>query len=218
MTQISFFDPDCPVSELSGDLPHWRQSGVTYFVTFRLADSLPAEKLALWKTEQAAWLRQNPEPHTPSQREDYYIRFPRRLQDWLDAGSGSCILEDREVRSVVRNALLFFEGQRYQLGEFAIASNHVHVIITPLLEFELSDILHSWKSFTAHKILKIEAAVRSLSNAAALNSRRGVRASVGAASRRSSVSVWQKESFDHIVRSPESLEKFSAYIRAHILT
>ena len=29
------------------------------------------------------------------------------------------------------------------------------------------------------------------------------------------MAVWQKESFDHIVRSPESLEKFRAYIRAH---
>lgn len=30
------------------------------------------------------------------------------------------------------------------------------------------------------------------------------------------MAVWQKESFDHIVRSPESLEKFRAYIRAHL--
>lgn len=29
------------------------------------------------------------------------------------------------------------------------------------------------------------------------------------------LTVWQKESFDHIVRSPESLEKFRQYIRAH---
>jgi type I restriction enzyme R subunit len=30
-----------------------------------------------------------------------------------------------------------------------------------------------------------------------------------------SLHVWQKESFDHIVRSPASLEKFRAYIRGH---
>ena len=27
--------------------------------------------------------------------------------------------------------------------------------------------------------------------------------------------IWQKESFDHIVRSPDSLEKIRVYIRGH---
>ena len=35
-----FFDPDQPIEEYYGCLPHWRQEGVLYFVTFRTADSL----------------------------------------------------------------------------------------------------------------------------------------------------------------------------------
>ena len=31
-----FFDPDQPVEDYYGCLPHWRQEGVLYFVTFRL--------------------------------------------------------------------------------------------------------------------------------------------------------------------------------------
>jgi hypothetical protein len=41
-------------------LPHWRQRGATYFVTFRLADSLSQAKLrelAAWRDQ---WWRQHP--------------------------------------------------------------------------------------------------------------------------------------------------------------
>jgi hypothetical protein len=62
----------------------------------------------------------------------------------------------------------------------------VHVLVTPLGEHELSDILHSWKSFTAKQINR------------ALG-RQGT--------------FWQKESFDHIVRSPEALERFRVYFQ-----
>jgi hypothetical protein len=35
------FDPQGEVNIARRRLPHWRQSGATYFITFRLADSLP---------------------------------------------------------------------------------------------------------------------------------------------------------------------------------
>jgi type I restriction enzyme R subunit len=224
---IGYFDRDAPVANLAGNLPHWRQPGVTYFVTFRLADALPQERLNQWRKELGDWMHQHPEPHDEATRQEFYDRFPARLQRWLDAGYGSCVLSIPEVRSIVENALRHFNGERYDLDELAVASNHVHVLVTPLGEYELSDILHSWKSFTAHEILKVEAASRRLS--AAQLTRTPVNYSgtkVAAASRRdldmnksrdgsSTVTVWQKESFDHIVRSPESLDKFRAYIRAH---
>ena len=96
------------------------------------------------------------------------------------------MLKDPEVKAVVEAALRHFEGTRYSLDEFIIMPNHVHVIVTPLGGHELSSILHSWKSFTAHQF-----------------NRRFAR--TGA--------VWQKESFDHIIRSPEHLDAFRQYIR-----
>ena len=37
------FDPRRPVGYVQGgNLPHWRQDGATYFVTWRTADSIPA--------------------------------------------------------------------------------------------------------------------------------------------------------------------------------
>jgi hypothetical protein len=42
---MAFFNPDATIVIRHGKLPHWRQEGVIYFVTFRLADSLPQAKL-----------------------------------------------------------------------------------------------------------------------------------------------------------------------------
>ena len=38
------------------NLPHWRQDGATYFVTFRLGDSLPRRVLDQWEYEKQLWL------------------------------------------------------------------------------------------------------------------------------------------------------------------
>ena len=195
---LNYFDPEAPIAFLSGDLPHWRQQGTTYFVTFRLADSLPQEKLKQWTDERDAWLANHPEPHDEATRREYYDLFPQRLQQWLDAGSGSCALAVPEVKKLVEDALRHFDGQRYRLHEFVVAPNHVHVLVSPSGEHTLSEVLHSWKSFTAHEILKVARRGRAVTALSFENN-----------------TVWQKESFDHIVRSPASMEKFRDYIRNH---
>ncbi len=186
--ELSFFDANEPISCLDGNLPHWRQDGVTYYVTFRTDDSIPQEKLRQWMAERDAWLRENPEPHCPEQKKEYWTLFPKRIHDWLDAGYGECLLKVVSIRQIVVDALLHFVGDRYLLREWVVMPNHVHVIVTPLGDHQLSDILHSWKSFTAKEI----------------NKRLGRKGA-----------FWQKESFDHIIRSPESLERIGAYIAAN---
>src|SRR5690349_1203979 len=84
-----YFDPTLPISDLSGNLPHWRQDNTTYFVTFRTVDSLPQEKLDLWLLDRQEWLKNNPEPHTAEQKQEFYERFPRQFQQWLDQGYGA---------------------------------------------------------------------------------------------------------------------------------
>jgi REP element-mobilizing transposase RayT len=180
------FDAAEPIANLSGNLPHWRQDGTTYFVTFRTADSLPKQKLREWEAERAEWLFSHPEPHSAADRKEYFERFPQRLEHWLDQGYGACVLARPELKKTVETALLHFDGNRYVLGEFVVMPNHVHALVAPLDGRELSEIVHSWKSYTAN----------------AINRRLGTAGS-----------FWQKESFDHIVRSPDSLEKFAQYIR-----
>jgi type I restriction enzyme R subunit len=188
LKEFGYFHKDDEISNLSGNLPHWRQDDVTYFVTFRTADSLPQEKLMLWQEEKDEWLKQHPEPHDEETKLEFYEKFPERIQKWLDQGYGACLLGNSECKAIVEGALRHFDGDRYDLDEHVVMPNHVHAILTPKNNHGLSEILHSWKSFTASQI----------------NKKTG-----------GSGAFWQKESFDHIVRSPAQLEKIRSYIRRH---
>ncbi len=180
------FDPDAPVGKTGRHLPHWRQEGATYFVTFRLEDSIPKDKLVQWQTELREWLRRHPEPRTPEQEMEYAELFAERFHRWLDDGLGECWLKRPEISAIVEEALRCFDGRRYWLGHFVVMPNHVHCLVRPLGEYPLSDILHSWKSFTAKQINAV----------------------LGREGR-----VWQDESFDNVVRDGAALEKFSGYVQ-----
>ena len=76
----------------------------------------------------------------------------KRIEAALDQGHGASSLADDRVADVVERALLHFDGERYRLHAWSIMPNHVHVIATPVGDHQLSEIVHSWKSFTATKI------------------------------------------------------------------
>lgn len=213
LERASFFNPESGYSVTQANLPHWRQDGATYFVTFRLVDSLPLSQLYRWRLDRETWLAAHPEPWTESEETEYHTRFSAVIEDWLDQSSGSCVLALPEAASLVTDAFRHFDGQRYHLGEFVIASNHVHVIVTPLPGNKLSNILHSWKSFSAKQISKLDAAAGRLEEWwQTLHQRRLDQALKENPSHYAGVvfqrPVWQKESFDHLVRSAASLCKF----------
>jgi len=185
---FNYFSPYEEIDNIKGNLPHWRQEGKIYFVTFRTADSMPQEKLKEWQEELDAWKKQNPEPLSREKKKEYFEKFPTKMQEYLDAGHGACELAKPEIKAVVENAIKHFDGDRYKVDKYVVAANHVHVLLEPLGKNQLSDILHSWKSYTGNEI----------------NKRIG-----------KTGTFWQKEYFDHLVRSESSLEKFREYIRAH---
>ncbi|MBE7498351.1 MAG: hypothetical protein HS117_25720 [Verrucomicrobiaceae bacterium] len=47
------FDPAAETRIHHDNLPHWRQWGTTYFVTTRLADSIPAKVADDWQAKRA---------------------------------------------------------------------------------------------------------------------------------------------------------------------
>ena len=132
-------------------------------------------------------LQHNPEPWSDAPRNARCSeRFSAKLEEWLDAGSGSCVVKDEDLQGkIVADALTHFHGQRYQLAAWVVMPNHVHAIVKPLEGYPLSDILHSWKSYSAHEINK-------------LLGRTG--------------QLWQRESYDHIVRNERALFKIAEYI------
>ena len=169
----------------SRDIPHWHQSGVMQFVTFRLNDSIPKSKLNQFKETKEEWFKRNPRPWTFEQIIEYEDLIDN-LDKWLNSGHGSCILKYDEVQRIVEDSLTFFDGVRYELHDYIIMPNHVHMLIIPEINYSISEILHSIKSFSAHQINKI------------LN-RKG--------------KLWQKESFDRMIRSHSDFFDKKEYIK-----
>jgi REP element-mobilizing transposase RayT len=113
------------------NLPHWRQEGAVYFVTWRLHPT--------------------------------------------------CSSLTPDERTKIVRALQYFENERYQLFAYVVMDDHVHVLLQPAENFQLQQIVHSWKSFTAHQLQRENGRLSA---------------------------VWQSESFDRIVRDEaEWLEK-----------
>ena len=142
-------------------------------VTFRLADSLPAEVVEQLRN----------------------TRFPRgdvdrrmRAEAYLDAGHGACYLRDPSIAELVEATLLRFDGERYRLLAWSVMPNHVHALVEILPGYTLTQVLHTWKSYTAH------AANRALGRSGAF---------------------WQVEYWDRYIRDQEHLRNTAQYIHGN---
>ncbi len=127
-----------------GYLPHRERIGLLQSITFRLADSLPQEKLRELEMVKNAELG---------------LRVPgvdvekrKRIEVWLNAGMGSCALGHPQMAAVMQDTLLKFDEQKYHLVAWCIMPNHVHVLVEP--KVKLSKIVQSWKSFTGRWAMK----------------------------------------------------------------
>ncbi len=76
----------------------------------------------------------------------------KSIEKLPDSGVGNCHLNKPELADVVKNALTFFESDRYELHSWCIMPTHVHVLMKLNSDFKLSEIVHSWKSFTSNEI------------------------------------------------------------------
>lgn len=166
------------------NLPHWQQAAKYYFVTWRLADSLPAQLVRDWKAEADSWLSAHPQPLSSALEKEFHKIFSNRMESFLDEGRGSCLLAELAIAKIVHDSLLHFDCIRYELLAHVVMPNHVHVLFRLEQGQDLGKTIHSWKSFTAHEINKNLG-------------REGT--------------LWQEEYHDRIVRSDEHLHRLVDY-------
>jgi putative DNA methylase len=131
-----------------GYLPHLDQPGLVQSITFRLYDSVPAHVVESWRNELQCT---SSLPATDPRM----VELRKRIAEFEDAGHGACYLRDERIARLVQDALLQFDGERYRLIEWVIMPNHVHVLVEVLPGHRLSDVVHSWKSFTAKEANRI---------------------------------------------------------------
>ncbi len=169
-----------------GYLPHVKREGASYFVTFRLGDSLPESVLLQFKREQAEQLRQL-DAIKPALREEIDREYQRKIERYLDRGAGACFLKQPEIATIVVEALEHFDGERYLLDEWVVMPNHVHLIIWPMPNHTLSEILRSRKRQTSRQANLLLGRTNNI--------------------------FWQQESYDHWIRDDEEKERICRYIR-----
>jgi hypothetical protein len=101
------------------------------FITFRLHDSLPYEVRL-----------------PPSEQDNAETRRsrPRKVEEALDSAFGACYLADSRVASTVDEALVAFDGARYDLLAWVIMPNHVHLLTKTMEGHPLSAVMQMWKS------------------------------------------------------------------------
>jgi len=190
-------NPLCSGTHTRGYLPHVKREGASYFVTFRLADSLPKEVLLKYQAERAERLQRFHAQQesakklgaTPPQLEtldeierDYF----RKLEAYLDKGVGECCLRRPDIADLVASAFRFFADERYRLDAWVVMPNHVHLVLWPIPNHTLSEIAQSLKRYTAREANKI----------------------LGRTGR----TFWQPEPFDHWIRNDEEHARCCRYV------
>jgi REP element-mobilizing transposase RayT len=168
-------------------LPHWEKEGALYFVTFRLADSLPRQVIEKMierhKILEAA--KENGANLLPHQKALVAEFNSSKIEEYFDRGIGACHLRDPRIASLVANAIRLRHGSKYRLVAWCIMPNHVHVVFRLLPGQELSSIMNSWKSYTARMANRI------LGRTGAF---------------------WQREHYDHLIRNGDEFERAVRYV------
>jgi len=171
-----------------GRVPHWEADLAIYFVTFRLADSLPQSVLQAFEFERrdiVATARAAGRELSPSEEKRLEILFSEKIESKLDAGLGRCHLAKPAVANAVAGTLQHFDAARYHLYAWCVMPNHVHVLFRLLDGYALESVMHSWKSYSAKKANR-------------LLGRTG--------------KFWQREYYDHMVRTEGAFYRIVNYI------
>ena len=188
---FSSLDLDKKITFYRRHLPHWRQKGASYFVTIRLNDSLPQNKitelkLSVEKKRHELTSKKSKSELSENKKQEILAKLTFDLTErWLDQGMGSCVLGNAKKRDILSETLSRLNDEQYELDAYVIMPNHVHFIIRPLHGYELTKIFQTLKRISSFKINEI------LQKQGAL---------------------WQGESYDRIIRDSQHLWRCLQYI------
>ncbi len=185
------------------NLPHWIPEGQVFFVTFRLANSLPVDVIRDLQEQRE---RERQEIRVKFSGSEQYgelykqdKRYFGQFDEWLDR----CVeesprwLADEKVAQIVADEIQRLDGERYRLAAYCIMSNHVHLmadtgehIFKPshaglTAPYPLTDTLRLLKGRSARYCNQVLG-------------RRGA--------------FWHHESYDHVVRDQPEYERILGYI------
>ncbi len=202
-------------------LPHWQPPGAMYHVTFRLKGSLPAKVVANLRDERENLNRESTVTKdktklTPKEA-DARRRYFERLESLLEGHPfGPSLLRKPEIASIVDEALHYYDGKKYDLLAHCIMPNHVHAVFVCRVSRPDSsdDFLETSEDFVtdnaeqgvdrtgvpSHVVSDLLGSIKKYTSRRAnrLLGRSGP--------------FWQDESYDHVIRNIDELERTIRYV------
>jgi REP element-mobilizing transposase RayT len=203
MTEIKIF--------YKRNLPHYQPPGYMFFITLRLADSLPVQTIIALKEERHKALKEIAGYDNIEVRKEKYKIYQSmyfgKFDKLLDNSSyGPKWLKEEKVAEVVKEAIHLREEKEYELVAFTIMPNHVHLVITPIIknvDRDLSRPLNSGDMNVALHTPIVTEILRKLKGATSHDCNKILNRS-GA--------FWQHESYDHVVRDEKELKRIVEYV------
>ncbi len=206
------------------DLPHIQPPGATFFITTRLAGSLP-QSVILELAERAPRVKAKDSvaegPDTEAdlrERERFWFREYERLLH--ETKSGARWLTDDRIAAILAESIHYKDGNHYRLDAFCVMPNHLHVVLMPRPRVEIpSDVslCSDGKGNVGYlerlpegsrRFVKVE--YYSLASIMHRIKRRSAREGNKVLCR--SGEFWEHESYDHYMRDPDEWQRTIAYV------
>ncbi len=218
---VSFrgLDPNLPVRRYQRHLPHWRQPGATYFVTFRLADSIPQQQLQALKRWREHWQASHPEPRSEEDWHAFAKEITTRTERYLDDGYGECVFRNMKCAQEMAKSLCYFQDESSNSDKSTALEGHrTELTALECHPAEQPNIHRSERCFTScycvmhnhvHAVMKpmdgfeLEEILDSIKGFVS----RKVNALLGRLGK-----LWEQESYDRIIRDEEHLYRVIQYI------
>jgi len=204
------------------NLPHWQMPGATFFITWRLYDSLP--RSVLEQIEETRKLLEREVVRAGETDEERKIRHFKKLFALYDglldkAESGRSWLKDEKIAAVVEDALLRRYANLYTLWAYVVMPNHVHVFLRPRLiaqtEVRATDAQTEVRATDAQTEVRATTGdwqeyvpLKKITQYLKGGSAREANNILG----HTGQSFWQDESYDHWARDDDEFYRIIAYI------
>ena len=183
-------------------LPHWHPEGQMFFITFRLANSLPIHITQELKEEREREGLNIRAKFSGAQQRDELYKLDKKYFGHFDTWLDRCVedsprwLADENIARIVADEIHALDGKRYRLIAYCIMSNHGHLVIDTAehhvkpthigvtAPYPLADMLKRLKGRTA----------------------RFCNQALGR-----SGSFWHHESYDHVIRDQKEYDRIVWY-------
>ena len=199
------------------NLPHYQLEGYSYFVTFRLAGSLPLSVINKLKNDREKELEEilnikgqklKAEKYYESQR-NYFAKF----DGFLDKNKkGPHWLKNKKVAEIVKEAIHRRDKIEYDLIAYTIMPNHVHIAFTPIVDRDLSRSYLENLNDTSANDINVVLHNRNYLVTEILRKLKGSTSRECNKFLNRTGSFWQHESYDHVIRDEKELKRLVEYV------